>query len=166
MRAVRLLLLGVVPLIALLAAPSAFAGPKAKTLTADVTSVERSWTDENAPGRSVGDQFVLSSTLTTGGKDIGHWVLACTIVDLDIDGSVAGLCSSSATLHGKGEVTASGMSTLVADPSGRSPFGVTIGPKEDFAITGGTGSYRGAHGEITSAAAGTGRTLTLRYWLG
>ncbi|WP_344629825.1 hypothetical protein [Streptomyces glaucosporus] len=94
--------------------------------------------DLGAAGRSVGDQFVFSGNLvSTGGPEdrlVGRFGGFCVITDLERN---AGQCSSTAVLP-EGQITVQGEQAGIPVP----------GPVVN-AITGGTGEFREARGQVT-----------------
>ncbi|GGW96447.1 hypothetical protein GCM10010297_17910 [Streptomyces malachitofuscus] len=103
--------------------------------------------DLGAAGRSVGDQFVFSGSLTSteGGEErvVGRIGGYCVITDLERN---AGQCASTAVLP-------EGQITLEGEQAGL-PVPVTV----VNAITGGTGAFRRAHGQVML------RVLTPATW--
>ncbi|SEQ11272.1 dirigent protein [Streptomyces radiopugnans] len=103
--------------------------------------------DLGTTGRSVGDQFVFSGNLvsTEGPEErpVGRFGGFCVITDLERN---AGQCSSTAVLP-EGQITVQGEQTGIPAP----------GPVTN-AITGGTGEFRKARGQVTQ------RVLTPATW--
>lgn len=103
--------------------------------------------DLGATGRSVGDQFVFSGDLvSTEGpeeRSVGRFGGFCVITDLEPN---AGQCSSTAVLP-EGQITVQGEQAGIPAPS----------PVVN-AITGGTGKFRTARGQVTQ------RVLTPATW--
>ncbi|WP_250290991.1 dirigent protein [Streptomyces atroolivaceus] len=103
--------------------------------------------DLGATGRGVGDQFVFSGDLaSTGGAEerpVGRFGGFCVITDLERN---AGQCSSTAVLPG-GQITVQGEQA-----------GIPVAKTVVNAITGGTGEFRKAHGQVTQ------RVLTPATW--
>jgi hypothetical protein len=94
-------------------------------------------------GPSVGDRFVLTSTLHRGGKVAGRIGGECTFVDRKYQGLS---CALTAVLS-DGTIAISGESLAKRIP------GVS-GPQERYAITGGTGAYAAATGTMTRSGSG------------
>lgn len=91
-------------------------------------------TDVGAPGLSVGDEFVYSDKLLRDGKQIGEDGSSCQVTK--VDGAKATTnCVLSLQLP-DGQLTAQSLWTEGSD---------TV----RMAVTGGTGAYRGASGELT-----------------
>ncbi|MEO3765175.1 dirigent protein [Streptomyces sp. B8F3] len=103
--------------------------------------------DLGATGRSVGDQFIFSgdlvSTEAPGERPVGRFGGFCVITDLERN---AGQCSSTAVLP-EGQITVQGEQDGIPAPS----------PAVN-AITGGTGEFRTARGQMTQ------RLLTPSTW--
>jgi hypothetical protein len=94
-------------------------------------------------GPSVGDSNIFSETVTQSGKNVGVAGGICTTIRVTTKaGKVATVtqqCVVTATLP-KGQLTFQGMATF----TNTGPVSVPT-----FAITGGTGAYRTARGDIT-----------------
>jgi len=85
-----------------------------------------------SPPDTVGDQLVFSSDILIDGQRVGHDGGSCTVVRLQ---PALWSCLSTNQLR-NGTITAHGLLDLTTKP----PF--------HLAITGGTGAYRDAHGEV------------------
>lgn len=141
--------------LALLGSASADAIPEKRPVTAanhpDDGSLEKSRTisveaqlqvgeelDLGATGRSVGDQFIFSGNLVSvegpEERPVGRFGGFCVITELERN---AGQCSSTAVLP-EGQITVQGEQTGIPTPS----------PVVN-AITGGTGEFRKARGQVT-----------------
>lgn len=104
---------------------------------------------------SQGDQFVFTNDLFRGDEKVGSDGGVCTVTHLTADGATDVYCTGSNSLPG-GQVTVSGL--------------VHYGPGEEIKqepyslpITGGTGRYRTARGEVTFNDLSTSEfRLTLR----
>ncbi len=101
---------------------------------------EETFVDTGDAGPSLGDQFVFSSTLKKHGEEVGHTGAACTLTSLERSESH---CVGTAWFE-DGQITVQG---LVSEEASR----FTI------AITGGTGAYEGASGEVTVRVLAEGR---------
>ena len=123
--------------------------PRQVTLTFDVVTSPFSYTDLGAPGPSAADIIVFHDRLLSNGKDVGHEVGSCVVVE------ASGLanCTGVVTLDDRGTITYA--------------FENAPPPKKVLAITGGSGKYRTAHGDgrFVESGHGTG-TLTLALILG
>jgi hypothetical protein len=100
--------------------------------------VQEAGIDLGEPGDSLGDQFVSSSDLFRAGEKVGIDGVVCTIVRLVPMVSATSQCVATAELP-KGQITVQGLATFSEETEGE-PF--------RLAITGGTGRYRTAHGEV------------------
>jgi hypothetical protein len=98
---------------------------------------QETFLDLGEQGDSLGDQIVFSDNLFRGGKKVGISGATCTLVRLEPRVSVTFQCVGTLSLP-RGQITVQG---LVSFPEAdQTPFFV--------AITGGTGAYRTAHGEM------------------
>jgi len=94
--------------------------------------------DLGEPGPSVGDQQIISMDVFKGDKRVGESHVVCTTVRAGIV-----QCDNVTNLPG-GQIVATGLVTDAQEE--QSPF--------TQAITGGTGFYRNAHGQLTVSEAG------------
>ncbi|GAA1925764.1 hypothetical protein GCM10009837_58900 [Streptomyces durmitorensis] len=92
-------------------------------------------TDVGAPGLSVGDEFVYADKLSRGGKQIGEDGSSCQVTELHGSDTTTS-CVLSVRLP-EGQLTAQSLWVKGSD---------TV----RMAITGGTGAYRGATGELAA----------------
>ncbi len=117
-------------------------------LTFQVETSPFSYTDLGKRGPSAADVIVFHDTLLKRGREVGHQVGSCTVVE------PSGLSNCT------GVITIDRRGTLAFAFENAPP------PEKHFAITGGTGAYRTAHGEGVFVESGrdTGR-LTLRVIL-
>jgi hypothetical protein len=115
------------------------------TLVFDVVFSPFNYTDLGEPGPSAADLIVFHDTLLQEGRQVGHEVGSCVVVDAD------GLASCTAVL------TVDGRGTLAYALENAPP------PRKVLAITGGSGDYRTARGDgvLVEHGDGTG-TLTLQ----
>jgi hypothetical protein len=104
-------------------------------------TVQEAAIDLGEEGDSIGDQFVFSEDLYRGGKKVGIDGVVCTIVRLEPMISATSQCVATAELP-KGQITAQGLLTDTGDTG--EPEAVVL------AITGGTGKYKEAQGEVRS----------------
>jgi hypothetical protein len=97
---------------------------------ASVTT-EEEFVDVGTEGFSLGDEFVFSSTLRKGGKDVGRAGVVCTFTSVEREEAQ---CNATATFSG-GQIAVQG---LIA------------GEPESFVlpVTGGSGEFEGADGEL------------------
>ena len=100
--------------------------------------------DLGAPGDSAGDQQIITMDVFAGTKRVGESHVVCTMVRVD-PATKASItqCDNVTSLPG-GQLVATGVVTSAQEE--RSPF--------IQAITGGTGAYRDAHGQLTVSEAG------------
>jgi hypothetical protein len=121
------------------------AGDGQSTVVFDVVFSPFNYTDLGEPGPSAADLIVFHDTLLQDGREVGHEVGSCVVVDAD------GLASCTAVL------TLDGRGTLAYSLENAPP------PRKVLAITGGSGDYRTARGDgvLVEHGDGTG-TLTLR----
>ena len=94
--------------------------------------------DLGAPGPSTGDQQIITMDVFKGAKRVGESHVVCTVVRADV-----AQCDNVTSLPG-GQIVATGLVTSAQEET--SPF--------TQAITGGTGAYRNAHGQLTVSEAG------------
>jgi hypothetical protein len=119
-----------------------------KTLVIDLTSrtAQEADLDLGATGPSIGDRFVFSDDLFRGGQKVGISGVECIAVRSQPSPVPPGQEPTSLTIScvgtlrlPEGQVTVQGLVT----------FSEESGPSFDLAITGGTGAYRTAHGQLT-----------------
>ena len=101
---------------------------------------------------NVGDSLVFSEDLYKGAKKVGDAGGRCTTVRVDGDAAVAE-CYETFRLP-DGQIVAEGLVTF--DPNGG-------GPVVTWAITGGTGAYRLARGEVSSVESADGSSSTMDF---
>ena len=111
-----------------------------QTIHVVAKEVDSSFLDLGDADFSVGDQFVFTNDLFRGGEKLGEDGGVCVVTRLTARGASTWECVGSNVLPG-GQITVQGL--------------VTYGPDEEikadpylFAITGGTGRYREAHGDV------------------
>jgi hypothetical protein len=92
---------------------------------------EETFVDLGAEGESVGDQFLFTSKLLKGGDEVGHDAVVCTIVSLERQEAQ---CVATAWFS-DGQITAQVLVNFAEGPPA-------------VPITGGSGEYKGAEGEI------------------
>lgn len=103
---------------------------RAFRVTATITEVSQ--IDLGATGPSLGDEIVFSGKLLQGGHQIGHQGAACTTVSLQRQEAQ---CTATYSFR-DGQITAQAV-FILASPA---PY--------EVAITGGTGRYEGAEGDV------------------
>jgi hypothetical protein len=119
-------------------AVAAAGGKGQRTLRLTATENQFAFLDLGDTGTSVGDQFVFSEVLSRRGQDVGDSGATCTITELASYDTVTSNCVGTLRLRG-GQITVQGLVTFQGEDD---PDRFTI------AITGGTGAYRGASGEM------------------
>lgn len=118
--------------VAIPAAGSSGQAGKDRTFTVTATVTEESQIDLGAPGPSLGDEIVFSGPLVQGGHQVGHQGAVGATVSLQRHEA-----QFIATYSlGGGQITAQAVVIL----GSAAPY--------EVAITGGTGKYEGAKGEI------------------
>ena len=118
--------------IAIPAAGSSGQAGNDRTFRVTATLTEASQIDLGATGPSLGDEIVFSGPLVQGGQQIGHQGAVCATVSLQRQEAQ---CTTTYSFSG-GQITAQAV-FILGSPA---PY--------DVAITGGTGKYEGAKGEI------------------
>jgi allene oxide cyclase-like protein len=108
--------------------------------------------DERPRGESVGDRFLVSSTLRRAGELAGRLEGDC----VGLDARYEALDCSLTIILRDGLLTAKGAATSKPVPG----VGRTT---EQYAITGGTGAYAGAAGAIRRTGEGDRDTLTVTF---
>ena len=102
--------------------------------------------DVGKPGPTLGDSNVITEDAYVAGKKVGTSDINCVLVRLDpVTHKFAVSCLNTTVLPG-GQITAQGIVT--SDEIEKVPF--------RQAITGGTGAYKGATGQLTVDEAGDG----------
>ena len=113
------------------------------TLRFHVETSPFSYTDLGETGPSAADVIVFHDTLFQDGREVGHEVGSCVLVE------PSGLsnCTAVVTLDGRGTISYS--------------FENAPPPEKILAITGGSGKYRTAHGDgsFTESGEGTGTLI-------
>ena len=108
--------------------------------------VDRSATPDKPAPDSVGDQTVFNAKFLVGNDQVGREGGACTLVQLP------SIYHCNATdWFDKGQLTVQFIGDFSSKEAGH------------FAITGGTGAYRGARGEVTYVAKPDGADVTFRF---
>ena len=130
-------------------------GRSTETLHLVGREVDSAFLDLGDADFSVGDQFAFTNNLLRNGEKVGEDGGLCVVTRITAAGASTFKCIGSNTLPG-GQITVQGL--------------VTYGPDEEvkgdpylFAITGGTGQYREARGEVKIEEQGGGKLrLTFR----
>jgi hypothetical protein len=140
--------LGVVGVVLAVAGPLSSLGgaqaesedPQSQVLRIVAKEVASKYVDLGKKGFGQSDQFVFTNDLLRAGTKVGEDGGSCTVTRLTARGANTWLCVASNSLPG-GQITVEGL--------------VTYGPDEAvkadpyyFAITGGTGQYEGAGGQV------------------
>src|SRR5256714_8221873 len=108
-----------------------------RTFTLHAVEVTDEFVDLGAPGLSAGDQIVFATAVSRGGRPEGVTGGSCTVTSLNSDSTFTASCQATAQLRG-GLLTTQALVT----------FGPGLQPPFKLAITGGTGEYSGASGEV------------------
>jgi hypothetical protein len=146
MNLTRLLPVSVVALAVLASTASAHDHGKTLVLTGK-TVAPPARIDLGAPGPSAGDQTIISMDVFNGDKRVGESHVVCATVRADIV-----QCENVTTVNGS-QITTTGVVTAAQEE--QTPF--------VQAITGGTGTFSGAEGQLTVSEAGPQpATLTFR----
>jgi hypothetical protein len=136
--------LGVV--VASTLAASAAGGQSGRTLVFTGRSAhdprEYKQIDVRPRGQSIGDRFLVSGSLRAGGRIAGRGHVTCTVIDRRYHGQD---CAFVLVLR-DGTITAAGggVNRLLPGQSPSPPHAA-----DEFAVTGGTGAYRGASGTLS-----------------
>lgn len=136
---------------------SATAGP-ATTAAAQVTltyrlaakDAESKFVDVGRKGESVGDHYLSAVTLKADGEIAGRLQGDCAVLDNTYEGH---LCQLVLIVDG-GQITlaAGGVNKRIPNVGGKGDI---------FAVTGGTGAYQGAGGELTVSDDGSRVTVSI-----
>jgi len=118
--------------VAIPAAGSSGHNGQERTFRVTATVSEGSQIDLGTPGPSLGDELVFSGPLLQGATQVGHQGAVCTTVSL---ARQEAQCIATYSFSG-GQITAQAVIIL----GSAAPY--------EVAITGGTGTYEGAKGEI------------------
>ncbi|MDX3232157.1 allene oxide cyclase barrel-like domain-containing protein [Streptomyces sp. ME19-01-6] len=103
--------------------------------------------DFDGPGASQGDELIISGNVLRDGQPVGTFSEVCTLTRVEPVDESDLLCQGTLVLP-QGQITFQGRFTITAAGAGD----VTL------AITGGTGSYRTAHGFIHAVNPGAPQT--------
>lgn len=154
----RLSLVAVLALVIAAAAASlAYAGDSSdegestRTIHLVAKAVEETELDLGKEGFNQGDQFVFADDLYEDGKRVGEDGGSCQLVRL-ASAEATFQCLVTLSLE-KGQITVQGLFTAAGDDD-PSPFVV--------AITGGTGAYRAARGEVKVETVADDDRLTVK----
>jgi hypothetical protein len=147
MKLIRLLPIPIVALALTAAGASAHENGKSFEVTGKVIAPP-TMIDLGAAGPSTGDQQIITMDVFKGAKKIGESHVVCVTVRAG-----TAQCDNVTSLPG-GQIAATGLVTDAQEET--SPF--------IQAITGGTGAYRNAHGQLTVSEAGP-QPATLTFQL-
>lgn len=114
------------------------AGASAPTITLTAVTTHESLLNLGAAADPTGNQFVSAHDLYRGGRKVGVDGASCQIIDVVQSGELRSQCVATVSLP-KGQLTAQGLPTF--EEAGTRPF--------TLAITGGTGAYAAAGGQVT-----------------
>ena len=120
------------------------------------SSRDRKMVDVRPKGISLGDQFLGAETLRLAGGPAGRMEVDCVVIDHTFAGQA---CSLTLILK-DGQVTAQGAGVDKRIPG---VGGTTPPTGDEFAITGGTGAYRGAAGTLRLKSGRTADAVTLLF---
>ncbi|RHW28835.1 hypothetical protein D0Z08_03040 [Nocardioides immobilis] len=112
---------------------------------------EDKYIDIGRKGETVGDRFIGALTLRADGAIAGRLQNECVVLDRTYEGH---LCTMAILLDG-GSITLAGGGVNKAIPNIDGRDG------DVFAVTGGTGDYQGADGQLTVSDDGRRITITL-----
>jgi hypothetical protein len=98
-------------------------------------TTEQTFLDLGEEGDSLGDQFIFHDVLRHAGERVGHDGGVCTVTSVEGPAGEA-QCVVTAYLS-DGQITFQGLIVETGDP-----------PRFTLAVTGGTGQYEGASGEV------------------
>jgi ABC-type cobalt transport system substrate-binding protein len=115
------------------------------------TGVKETTIDLGHPGFSAGDQEIVALDLSRDGTKVGTGGSICQFV-ITTTSSASDLCQLALSLP-DGQITAQGL--VASTPAGPGTY--------FLAITGGTGSYRTAHGQVKITATTTNRVPFTLY---
>ena len=96
-------------------------------------TTEQTFLDLGEKGNSLGDQFIFHDVLRQRGQRVGHDGGVCTVTSVEENQAQ---CLVTAGLA-EGQITIQGLVVETGDPG-----------RLVFAVTGGTGQYEGASGEV------------------
>jgi len=132
--------------VALVAAGLSAGGGAARSLVLDVRFEKTSFvTDDLAPkGRSVGDTYVFSGSISRAGKPFGRY----EGVDVSVDGKIQGFVRTAMLLLSDGTIAVQGGGGNVG-ANGWKPSA-----NDELAVVGGTGAYAGVRGTLRAVELG------------
>jgi hypothetical protein len=105
--------------------------------TLHATQITDEFIDIGAPGPSPGDQVIFATAVSRDGHSEGTTGGSCTVTNINPDNTFTASCQATSQLRG-GLLTTQALVT----------FRTGLQPPFKLAITGGTGAYSGASGEV------------------
>ena len=122
---------------------------KVEVIRLTAVPIQETELDLGEPGESLGDQLIFTEDLFRDGKKVGIDGGVATVVRFEPEAFTLQFVAT-AELP-KGEITVQGLHTFTEEDE-----------PQEFAITGGTGRYKTAHGVLTVVQTETGAQLTFR----
>jgi hypothetical protein len=119
-------------------ATASTAGAAGSRLTLAATTTHEALLTLGTAADPTGNQFVSAHDLFRGARKVGAGGTSCQIIDVVLSGELRVQCLASLSLP-EGQLTAQGLPTV--DEDATKPF--------TLAITGGTGAYANARGQVT-----------------
>ncbi len=123
---------------------------KVEVIRLTAVTIQETELDLGEPGESLGDQLIFTEDLFRDGKKVGIDGGVATVVRFEPNVSLTLQFVATVELP-KGEITVQGLHTFTEEDE-----------PQKFAITGGTGRYKTAHGVLTVVQTETGARLTFR----
>jgi allene oxide cyclase-like protein len=123
---------------------SAHNAPKSRSFTVTTKTLDGGGVDGGEPGPTLGDTNVITEDVYRDGKRVGTSDLSCTIVRAEAAAHKFAAQCLNTTVLPEGQITTQGYVT--SDEIEQVPF--------RQAITGGTGAFKGARGQLTVDEAG------------
>jgi hypothetical protein len=108
-----------------------------RTFTLHAVEVTDEFVDVGDAGPSPGDQVVFATAVSRNGRPAGVTGGSCTVTNLGSDDTFTASCQATARLQ-EGQITTQALVT----------FRAGLQPRFTLAVTGGTGRYSGASGEV------------------
>jgi hypothetical protein len=127
----------IVPTVALAARGGGHPHGHGQTFTLHAVQTADEFLDLGATGLTSGDQIIFATAVSRGGRSAGVTGGSCTVTTIDPDNRFTASCQATARL-GDGVITTQALVT----------FRDGLQPPFTLAITGGTGRYSGAGGEV------------------
>jgi hypothetical protein len=108
-----------------------------QTFTLNAVETADEFLDLGETGLTSGDQIIFADAVSRDGSPQGVTGGSCTVTTVDSPSTFTASCQATARLRG-GMITTQALVT----------FGAGLQPPFTLAITGGSGQYRGAQGEV------------------